>query len=258
MPRLNSRNTALSLRPGAWRSPLALSGRVQGHFASLLLLAGMLAGCAGLLQPPDPRPAEEIVVQAEALVKNNAYAGAAELYGRAIAKQPANGRCYLRRGELLEALSSDRDARAVYRDGLKNVASPTPEHLELMQRQALLCAEHLKDIDTAEDLLEQMPTGSVPRLDLAGYLYYQAGQHELALKLYNQALGIATEPDQKAIILYHAALVYDALKDEKNSVTSLFHAINHAAHLGLIRDISEFWAKVNVNQPLPQGGGAAK
>jgi tetratricopeptide (TPR) repeat protein len=226
--------------------------------ASLLLIFGTLTGCAGLLEQPDPRPAEEIVVQAEALIKGKAYAGGADLYGKAIAKQPGNGRYYLRRGELLEALDRDREARKVYSDGLKNVASQTPEHLELMQRQALLCAEHLQDIDTAEDLLAEMPTGSVARLDLAGYLYYQAGQPELALKLYNQALGLATDPDQKAIVLYHAALVYDALKDEINAVTSLFHAINHASHLGLIRDISALWAQVNVSQPLPRAGGAVK
>jgi hypothetical protein len=60
--------------------------------------------------------------------------------------------------------------------------------------------------------------------------------------------------DQKALILYHAALVYIALNDEKNAVTSLFHAINNATHLGLIRDISELWDKVNADQPLPRAG----
>ena len=225
-------------------------------FLPFLLL--LLTGCAGLLAPPDPRPVEEITAQAEMLVKNRAYERAAELYAKAIVKQPANGRYYLRRGELLEALGRDGDAREAYRAGLKNVDKAAPEHLSLMQFLALLSAEHLQDIDTAEDMLEQMPNGSGPKLDLSGYLYYQADQHELALKFYNQALGIATDPDQKAIVLYHAALVYDALKDEKNSVTSLFHAINQATHLGLIRDISVLWEKVNVSQPLPRPGSAPK
>lgn len=222
---------------------------------ALLLL---LAGCATLLPPPDPRPAEELVAQAEDLIKRKAYAGAVDLYAKAIIKQPGKGRYYLRRGELLEALGRDKEARANYHEGLSAAEKNSPEYLELMQRQALLSAEHLQDIDTAEDILEQLPVGSAARLDLAGYLYYQANQPELAIKTLNQALGQVKDNDQKAIVLYHAALVYDSLKDDKNSVTSLFHAINNATHLGLIRDISALWAKVNANQPLPTAGGSAK
>jgi len=220
----------------------------------LLGLLLMVAGCAGNFAPPDPRPTEEIVAEAEGLIKRKDYAGAVGLYSTAIAKQPENGRYYLRRSELLEALGRDKESRSNYRVGLDKLPQNAPERLELMHRLALLAADHLQDIDTAEDLLEQMPTGSGPRLDLAGYLYYQVNQHELALKMFNQALGITGDADQKAIVLYHAALVYDALKDDKNSVISLFHAINNATHLGLIRDISALWEKINVNQPLPQKG----
>jgi len=222
-----------------------------------LLLLGLLlsvAGCSTLFPPADPRTAEELVVQAEDLVKRKAYAGATDLYAKAIDKQPENGRYYLRRSELLEALGRDKEARANYRAGLSKTEKSSPEYLGLMHRMALLSAEHLQDIDTAEDLLEQMPAGSVPRLDLAGYMYYLANQPEQAIKVFNQALGLEQDSDQKAIILYHAALVYDALKDEKNAVTSLFYAINNATHLGLIRDISALWAKVNANQPLPTPG----
>ena len=225
-------------------------------FLPVLLL--LLTGCTALLATPDPRPVEEVTAQAEMLVKGKAYERAAELYARAIAKQPTNGRYYLRRGELLEALDREGDARDTYRAGLKNVDKAAPEYLSLLQFLALLAAEHLRDIDTAEDMLEQMPNGSGPKLDLSGYLYYQADQHELALKFYNQALGLATDPDQKAIVLYHAALVYDTLKDDKNSVTSLFHAINQATHLGLIRDISAMWEKVNTSQPLPRPASSPK
>ena len=218
----------------------------------LLSLLLTVAGCAGQFTSPDPRPAEEIVAQAEGLIKRKEYAGAAELYATAIVKQPENGRYYLRRSELLEALGRDKEARSSYRAGLTNLPQSAPERLELMHRLALLAAEQLQDIDTAEDLLEQMPAGSGPRLDLAGYLYYQVNQHDLALKMFNQALGVTSDADQKALVLYHAALVYDALKDEKNSVISLFHAINNATHLGLIRDISALWTEVNASQPLPQ------
>lgn len=221
----------------------------------LLLLFGLLlllAGCAKLFPPADPRPVAEITAQAEDLVRRKAYAGAAELYAKAIAKQPENGRYYLRRSELQEALGLDKEARATYHDGISRATKGTPEHLELMYRLALLSADHLADLDTAEELLEQLPAGSVQRLDLAGYLYYQANQPELSIKTLNQALERAKDNDQKAAVLYHAALVYDALKDDKNAVTSLFHAINNASHLGLIRDISALWEKVNRNQPLPQ------
>lgn len=227
-------------------------------FLATLLAALLLTGCAVLFPPSDPRPADEIVAQAEDLARRKAYAGAIDLYALAIAKQPGNGRYYLRRSELLEALGRAKESRANYRAGLSKTSKGSPAQLELMHRLALLSAEHLQDIDTAEDLLELMPTGSVPRLDLAGYLYYQANQPELALKMFNQALGLATDGDQKAIVLYHAALVYDGLNDDKNAVTSLFHAINNATHLGLIRDISALWAKNNANTPLPQPGGSAR
>ena len=223
-----------------------------------LLCSLVLAGCAALMPPADPRPAEEIVSQAEALIKNKAYERAAELYATATAKESANGRYYLRQAELLEALSRDKEARNVYRTGLRHVDKATPEYQQLQHMLALVCAEHLQDFDTAEDILDELPPGSAARLDITGYLYYQANQYEQAIKAFNQALAAATGPEQKAYILYHAALVYDALKDEKNTVTQLFHAINQTSHLGLIRDVSILWSRVNVNQPLPQSGSPTK
>lgn len=218
----------------------------------LLLLAGvLLAGCAVFQPPVDPRSAEELVAQAENMIARKAYGEAVSLYTKAIAKQPDNGSYYLRCSELLEAIGRDREARATYRDGLPKVAKTSPEHLEMMYRLALLSAEHLQDIDTAEELLAQLPSGSVQRLDLAGYLYFLTNQHEEAIKVFNQALAVTQNADQKASILYHAALIYHALNDEKNTTTSLFLAINNATHLGLIHDISAMWVKVNADQPLP-------
>lgn len=215
----------------------------------LLLLCG---GCARFFPPPDPRPADVIAIQAEELVNRKAYAEAAELYARALAKQPGDGAYLLRRGELLEAIGRDKEARATYRNGIPKLAKDLPERLEAIYRLALLSAENLQDVNTAEELLAQLPGGSPQRLDLAGYLYFLTNQPEHAITIFNQALAVTEKADQKAGVLYHAALVYDALNDEKNAVTSLYLAINNASHLGLIRDISILWAKVNSGQPLPQ------
>ena len=135
------------------------------HLLPLLSLALLLTGCTGLFAPTDPRPPEELAAKAEELIKFKAYAGAIELYAKAIAKQPGNGRYYLRRSELLEALGRDKEARANYRDGLDGLPGNAPELPEIRHRLAVLSAEHLQDIDTAEDILKQLPGGSGRRLE---------------------------------------------------------------------------------------------
>lgn len=220
-------------------------------FASLLLTGLLLAGCA-MFAPADPRPVKEIVAAAEELVTRKAYHDASEQYALAIAKEPANGRLYLRRGELLEVLDRVDKARAVYQRGLDKVGDKTPEHQQLTHYLALLCATDLYDLETAEKLLGALPQGSVQRLDLSAYLYLQTGQSEEALKLLNMALPRAEDPNQKALILYHAAIIYDQFHDEKNTFTSLYHAINNATNLSLIRKIEAMWMKISGSQPLPQ------
>lgn len=228
--------------------------------ALLFLCLGSLlftGGCAQLFQPEDPRPPDVLIAQAEEVVASKDYFGAGVLYGKALVKQPGNLRARLRHGELLEATGHDQEARDTYRRGLKLAASEAPERPELVQRLALLSAAHLADVDTAEELLEQLPVGSVQRLDVAAFLYYQASQYETSLTVLNQALAKVRDPDQKALLLYHAALVYDRLKDDTNCVTSLYHAINNATHLGLIHDIEILWNKVNAkNLPaVPPAAG---
>ena len=49
----------------------------------------------------------------------------------------------------------------------------------------------------------------------------------------------------KALLLYHAALVYVELEDQKNTFGSLYFSINNAEHLGLIRDIEQLWEEIN-------------
>ncbi|TLM68845.1 MAG: tetratricopeptide repeat protein [Deltaproteobacteria bacterium] len=216
--------------------------------AASCLLAG---GCVLMARPVDPRPADVIVAQAEELVDRRAYAQAAELYAAAIVKQPDNGSYYLRRSELLEAIGHDKEARVTYREALPRLAKGSSERIEVIYRLALISAEHMHDMELAEELLMQLPTGSLQRLDLTGYFYFLTNQHEESIPIFNQALVVARTGDQKASVLYHAAQVYDALKDEKNAVTSLYLAINNATHLGLIRDISALWTRVSGNQVLP-------
>ena len=92
---------------------------------------------------------------------------------------------------------------------------------------------------------ERMPEKSIERLDLAAFLYYQASQYDQSIILLNKALENVTSPDQKALLLYHAALVYVKLNDQKNTFGSLYYAINNAEHLGLIRDIEQLWQEIN-------------
>ena len=73
------------------------------------------------------------------------------------AKEPSNARYYLRRGELLEILNDVKEARNVYKKGMKNISSTSPEHQLLTYQLAILCATDLYDLDTAEELLEKLP-----------------------------------------------------------------------------------------------------
>ena len=114
-----------------------------------------------------------------------------------------------------------------------------------MHRLALINANHLFRIEEAEDLLLRMPPDSIEYLDLSAFLYYESSQNEQALGLLNKALERVRTADQKALLLYHAALVYVKLEDQKNIFGSLFYSINNAEHLGLIRDIEQLWHELN-------------
>lgn len=211
------------------------------------LVAG---GCSsGVSIKDDHRPVEDVVNRAEQLVKSKAYAAAARQYAIAILKDPTVGKYYLRRSELLERIDQDKEAYGNYRQALEMVPEDDPDHLAIMHRLALINANHLFKIEEAEDLLQRMPENSIEKYDTAAFLYYQASQFDQSIKLLNKALERVRSADMKALLLYHAALVYVKLKDQKNTFGSLYYSINNAEHLGLIRDIEQLWIEINQNSP---------
>lgn len=214
---------------------------------SLLLVVFVLslAGCLGKSLADDPRSTADIVSRAEQLVAAKAYAAAASQYAIAIAKDPTVGKHYLLRAELLERIDADKEAYQTYRLAMKQIPEDDPDHLAIMHRLALINANHLFKVEEAEALLQRMPDKSVEKLDLAAFLYYQASQYDQAIQLLNKALERVTDADQKALLLYHAALVYVKLGDQKNTFGSLYYSINNAEHLGLIRDIEQLWQEIN-------------
>jgi tetratricopeptide (TPR) repeat protein len=193
----------------------------------------------------DSRPVEEVVARAEQLIKQKAYSSAARQYQIAIVKAPTVGQYYLRRAEVLERIDEDREAHQTYERALETVPEDDPDYVEIMYRLALVDANHLFKLDDAEELLQRLPEKSIEKIDLAAFLYYQASQFDLSISLLNKALERVRSADQKALLLYHAALVYVKLEDQKNIFGSLFFAINNAEHLGLIRDIEQLWEEIN-------------
>ncbi len=220
------------------------------HITKATILLGctlvlLLGGCAGTPGKNDPRPVGEVVNRAEQLIQGKAYAAAAYQYAIVIAKDPTVGRYYLRRAEVLERIDEDKDAYRTYEQAMKMVSEDDPDHLEIMHRLALIDANHLYKLDEAEELLQRMPGTSIERYDTAAFLYYQASQYDESINLLNTALERVRSADQKALLLYHAALVYLKLEDEKNTFGSLYYSINNAEHLGLIRDIEQLWQEIN-------------
>ncbi len=205
----------------------------------------LLGGCAALSVKEDNRPVEVVLASAEQLIKGKAYAAAAEEYAVIIRKEPTIGSHYLRRAEVLERIDEDKEAHRTYEQGLEMVPEDDPDQLELMHRLALVDANHLFKLDEAEELLTRLPPRSIEKLDLAAFLYYQSSQYDEAIEILNKALEKVRDADQKALLLYHAALIYVKLGDEKNTFGSLYFAINNAEHLGLIRDIEQLWQKLN-------------
>jgi tetratricopeptide (TPR) repeat protein len=226
-----------SIRPGAL-------------IVSLAMLVVMLSGCT-LLKKEDTRPVESIITSAESLVARKAYADAAAEYAIVNDKRPTVGKYYMRRAELLERIEEDKQARKTYERALDHIPEEDPDRKMIILRLALINANHLFLLDDAEALLQMLPNDSIERHDLAGFLYYKSSQFDLSLKILNKALNHVKDEDLEGLLLYHSALVYRELGDEKNTFGALYHAINFSKHLGQIRDIETLWSTVNEEAGTP-------
>jgi tetratricopeptide (TPR) repeat protein len=206
------------------------------RFLPLLLL---LTGCS-LLASPDPQRADAYRLRAETAVAEKDYRGGADLLRKALPYAPHDGSLALRQGELLERIGDLRGARKTYRRGLKH-AGKTSQQQILAWRLGLLLALQLDAPAKAQPLLEQIPAGTPWRADLLGVLALQDARPREALLHFNQALAAAGDEQTAATVLYHVALAYSRVGDEKNTLGSLFHAINRADHLGVIGDLERLW-----------------
>ena len=214
---------------------------------SICVFLLFLGGCGGarVNVKDDTRDVAEVIMNAERLVVGKAYAEAAREYAIVIHKEPTVGKHYLRRTELLERIDQDEDAYKVYQQAMELVPDDDPQKVSIIHRLALINANHLFKIEEAEDLMNKLPDKSLEKYDTAAFLYYQSSQYDMAIKLLNKALERVRTADMKALLLYHAALIYVKLEDQKNLFGALYYSINNADHLGLIRDIEQLWQELN-------------
>jgi tetratricopeptide (TPR) repeat protein len=210
---------------------------------ALLLL--FLAGCAATVLRDDPRPVAEIVIQAEALRAAGDYATAAHLYAGLASREPTVGQHYLRCGEMLEALGDDGAARKIYRQAILTVPRFSAVHLELMHRYSLLDAKNRFELETAERLVHAMTKGTMEQYDTVAFLLYQSGQYEKALEFLEKAMARSYTDDQKALVLYHMALIHAGLKDRANTYGAIYYALRNAEHRGVLHDLELLWRELN-------------
>lgn len=206
----------------------------------------LCTGCVVLQR--DPQMAETLRQEAEALLAREDYTAAAERLDAAISQDSDNCTLYLRRGELLERNDRPGIARRNYQAGLKKISADDPRRPELVHRLALLLTLKLDAAGEARSLLLQLPMDSPRRDDLLGVLTSIEGNQRDALRHFNAALVQNPDEDLTATILYHAALAYHRLGDEKNTSGSLYHAINDTRHLGIAWDIENFWNRLKTGE----------
>lgn len=211
----------------------------------VLLLVTILGGCVVIGPQPDGELGRRQRQHAEQLIKGHDYQAAAKELALATANLPDDNETALRYGEVLEALDRQTEAAGVYRRALKNDGD---RKNQLRYRLALLQALQLNQLPEAVALQRQLPPETLQAGDLQAVILLQQGRTRQALILLADLAKKVRSEDQAAHIAYHAALAYRSLKDDNNTYSSLYQAINRAENLGLIQQIQRFW-----NHPQPAG-----
>ncbi|PNU21520.1 hypothetical protein C2E25_01255 [Geothermobacter hydrogeniphilus] len=211
----------------------------------VLLLVTILGGCVVIGPQPDGELGRRQRQQAEQLIKGHDYQAAAKKLALATINLPNDNETFLRYGEVLEALGRQAEAAEVYHRALKNDGD---RKNQLRYRLALLQTLQLDQLPEAVALQRQLPPETFQAGDLQAVILLQQGRPRQALILLADLAKKVRAEDQAAHIAYHAALAYRSLKDDNNTYSSLYQAINRAENLGLIQQIQRFW-----NHPQPAG-----
>ncbi|WP_305041725.1 hypothetical protein [Geoalkalibacter sp.] len=213
---------------------------------ALAALSLALAGCAASFAPKPTRPAIEHAEEGENLVFQRKFEEAEKEFRLALLAAPEETSHYLRHADLLEILGRDQEAREVLTAGLRSSKPDRDQTLHLTHRLILLNALKLDGLKEAVRLLETLPPDSFARTDGAGVIALSQDQPRAALPLFDRAQHLARNTDEQALALYHAALAYLRLEDEKSTSAALYYAITLAENPVLIKDIERLWAKINI------------
>ncbi len=213
------------------------------RFSSTILPLLLLAGCLGTLPPAEHRQ------RAEALLASKDFAGAAREIAFSLRRDPGQVDLHLLRGDLLERLDRPEEALAAFADGSRNAPPEDPRRGELLFRRALLLVRPLTRPAEARPLIQELPENDPRRTLIEATLSLQEGRPLDTLAQLNRALAVPLEKDLSARILYTAALAYHRLGEVDRTSQSLFHAINLAEGLALIRQIELLWEELNAATP---------
>jgi len=220
---------------------------MRSRIRLLPVLLLFVAACASL-PPVNPPHARELGQQAENLMVQDDYAGAARLYREATRYDPQNAEYWLQYGEMLEADGNPDGAASIFIDALDHIPANDAQINVLRYRLGLLMAGPLNRPDQARLLRDRIPTGP-ERNDLDAMLSLAGNRPADALKQLANTLPLARTLDQQARIYYHAALAHARLGNYGESRGMLLYAVNGASSPGLKAEITALYTEL-LEQPL--------
>jgi len=219
------------------------------RFRLLPALLLFVAACASL-PPVNPPHARELGQQAENLMIQDDYAGAARLYREATRYDPQNSQSWLQYGEMFEADGNPDGAASVFIDALDQIPANDAQINVIRYRLGLLLAGPLNRSDQARLLRNRLPVGP-ERDDLDAMLSLSANRAADALKQLANTLPKARTLDQQARIYYHAALAHAHLGNYGESRNMLLYAVNGASSPGLKAEISALYTELLEHPLIP-------